>query len=337
MPDSDSAVVIELIHAFRYSKIMFTAVSLGIFDLLGNGPRTALDLARAIGADADALERLLNACVGLRLLRKDNSEYANEPVAQTYLCRDSDSTLTGYVFYSDRALYPLWGKLEDAVREGTNRWQQVFGVADSLFDHFFKTDAAQRDFLAGMHGFGLLSSPRVIEAFDLTPYRRLVDLGGATGHLAMAACERYPKLRAAVFDLPSVIEVTREYVDKRGFQDRIELIPGDFFKDPLPEADFFSLGRILHDWSEEKIWLLLRRIYARLPRGGALLIAERLLDETKTAPLNALAQSLNMLVCTDGKERTLSEYAAFLREAGFVEVKSKHTGGPLDAILAIKE
>jgi acetylserotonin N-methyltransferase len=337
MPDSDSAVVIELIHAFRYSKIMFVAVSLGIFDLLGNGPRTAHDLARAIGADADALERLLNACVGLRLLRKDNSEYANEPVAQTYLCRDSDSTLTGYVLYSDRALYPLWGKLEDAVREGTNRWQQVFGVAGSLFDHFFKTDAAQRDFLAGMHGFGLLSSPRVIEAFDLTPYRRLVDLGGATGHLAMAACERYPELRASVFDLPSVIAVTREYVNKRGFQDRIELIPGDFFKDPLPEADLFSLGRILHDWSEEKIRLLLGKIHARLPRGGALLIAERLLDETKTAPLNALAQSLNMLVCTDGKERTLSEYTALLREAGFVEVKSKHTGAPLDAILAIKE
>src|SRR5579883_1356823 len=132
MPDSDSAIVIELIHAFRYSKIMFVAVSLGIFDLLGNGPRAAHDLARAIGADADALERLLNACVGLRLLRKDNSEYANEPVAQTYLRRDSDSTLTGYVLYSDRALYPLWGELEDAVRDGTNRWQQVFGVAGSL-------------------------------------------------------------------------------------------------------------------------------------------------------------------------------------------------------------
>jgi len=337
MPDSDSAIVIELIHAFRYSKIMFVAVSLGIFDLLGNGPWAAHDLARAIGADADALERLLNACVGLRLLRKDNSEYANEPVAQTYLRRDSDSTLTGYVLYSDRALYPLWGELEDAVREGTNRWQQVFGVAGSLFDHFFKTETAKRDFLAGMHGFGLLSSPRVIEAFDLTPYQCLVDLGGATGHLAMAACERYPKLRAAVFDLPSVIEVTREYVNKRGFQDRIELIPGDFFKDPLPEADLFSLGRILHDWSEEKIRLLLRRIHARLPRGGALLIAERLLDETKTGPLNALAQSLNMLVCTDGKERTLSEYTAFLREAGFAEVEGKHTGAPLDAILAIKE
>src|SRR5579883_3218019 len=112
MPDSDSAIVIELIHAFRYSKIMFVAVSLGIFDLLGNGPRAAHDLARAIGADADALERLLNACVGLRLLRKDNSEYANEPVAQTYLRRDSDSTLTGYVLYSDRALYPYGESLK---------------------------------------------------------------------------------------------------------------------------------------------------------------------------------------------------------------------------------
>lgn len=333
----DAAPIAELIDAFRRSKVMFAAVALEIFDLLQTGPKDLTELSRQTATHQDALERLLDACVGLGLLRKTDGKYANEPVAETYLCRSSDATLAGYILYSNDSLYRLWGNLEDAVREGTNRWAQVFGAqGSSPFEQLFRNDKARREFLLGMHGFGLLSSPRVVEAFDLSAYRNLVDLGGATGHLAMAACERYPKLRAAVFDLPEVIKVAREYVERRGLTQWIGLIEGDFFRDPLPEADLFSLGRILHDWREEKIRLLLKRIYERLPPGGALLVAERLLDEAKTGPLGALLQSLNMLVCVEGKERTLSEYAVLLREAGFLEVRGTKTGAPLDAILAVK-
>jgi acetylserotonin O-methyltransferase len=111
---------------------------------------------------------------------------------------------------------------------------------------------------------------------------------------------------------------------------------GDFFQDPLPEADLYTIGRVLHDWPEEKVRALLAKIYQALPPGGALLVAERLLDEDKTAPLSTLMQSLNMLVCTEGKERTLSEYAALLTAAGFADVEGRRTGGPLDAIIAFK-
>jgi acetylserotonin N-methyltransferase len=92
----------------------------------------------------------------------------------------------------------------------------------------------------------------------------------------------------------------------------------------------------LHDWSEEKINKLLTKICAKLPSGGGLLVAEKLLNEQKTGPVPALLQSLNMLVCTEGKERTLAEYASLLRTAGFGEVKGIMTGAPLDAVLAIK-
>ncbi len=308
-----------------------------LFDLLEDGPKDASDLSRETATQPEALEQLLDACAGLGLLRKEGGKYANQPVAKTYLCRSSESTLAGYILYSNNALYQLWGNLEDAVREGTNRWAQTFGgKGSSPFDQLFKTEESRRDFLVGMHGFGLLSSPRVIEAFDLSAYKRLVDLGGATGHLVMSACERYPKLRATVFDLPDVIKVAREYIANRGLGDHIDFVAGDFFRDPLPEADLFSLGRIVHDWSEEKIRLLLEKVYDRLPPKGALLIAERLLDEDKTGPLNALAQSLNMLVCVEGKERTLSEYTALLQKAGFTTVRGKKTGAPLDAVLATK-
>jgi len=336
----DPAPVLELIDAFRRSKTMFAAVSLGVFQALHEGPAELSSLAaRLLGAtnDAGPLERLLDACVGLGLLVKRDGAYANQPVAETYLCDHSSLSLTGYVLYSNEALFPLWTHLEDAVREGTHRWTQTFGWQGSLFDHFFKTDERRRSFLRGMHGFGQLSSAAVVAAFDLSRFRRMADLGGATGHLAIAACERYPRLRAIAFDLPAVIGMAQDYVSVSAAHDRIETVAGDFFRDALPRADLYSLGRILHDWPEDRIRLLLSKIYAALPPGGALLIAEKLLDEDKSGPTPVHMQSLNMLVCTEGKERTLTEYAALLREAGFAGVVGRRTGAVLDAILAVKE
>src|SRR2546425_377045 len=158
----------------------------------------------------------------------------------------------------NEVMWKLWAHLEDAVREGTHRWQQAFGWEGPIFAHFFRTDEARREFLMGMDGFGVLSSPCVVAAFDLGRFRRLVDLGGATGHLAVAACERYPGLRAAVFDLPAVIPFAREQAQRSGMAGRIDLIPGDFFADELPPADLYALGRVLHDWSQDKIERLQR-------------------------------------------------------------------------------
>lgn len=336
-PNPDPAPIIDLIYAFRRSKTMFTAVSLGIFDQLGLTPAPLSTLARDFAADAGALERLLDACVGLGLLEKrSNGDYANTESAMAYLQRSSPNTLTGYILYSDRALFRMWANLEDAVREGNHRWEQTFDSKGPIFAQFFRDADAARTFLLGMHGFGVLSSPRVVAAFDLSRFRKLMDLGGASGHLAIAACERYPNLHAAVFELPVVVEFAKEMAQKSAARDRISVVSGDFFTDELPEADLFAVGQILHDWTEEKIVRLLRKIHTRLPNGGGLLIAEKLLATDKSGPVMTQMQSLNMLVCTEGKERTLEEYSVLLREAGFSEVTGVHTGAPVDATLAIK-
>jgi acetylserotonin O-methyltransferase len=332
----DPSPIIDLIEAFRRSKTMFAAVSLGVFDLLKVQPRNLATLAAQLRAQPEPLERLLDACVGLKLLRKKGSNYENEPIASIYLCRTSENALTGYILYSNDVLFQMWSHLEDGVREGTPRWKQTFGIEGGIFDHFFRTEEAKHTFLQGMHGFGCLSSPKVVEAFDLSHFRRLVDLGGATGHLAIAACERYPALRATVFDLPQVVESARTQASQSPVADRVDVIPGDFFQDELPEADLFAICRILHDWAEDKIDKLLVKIYRRLPAGGGLLVSEKLLNEEKTGPTSAQLQSLNMLVCTEGKERTLNEYRELLEEAGFRQVQGRVTGSPLDAILAMK-
>ncbi len=335
----DPAPVLELIDAFRRSKTMFAAVSMGVFETLHDSPADASSLAARLpvpGAMVEPLDRLLDACVGMGLLTKRDGLYANEPVAETYLCDHSPLSLTGYVLYSNEALFPMWAHLEDAIREGTPRWTQTFGGSGSLFEHFFRTDERRRSFLRGMHGFGQLSSGLVVAAFDLSRFRRLADLGGATGHLGTAACERYPELRAVVLDLAPVVAMAQDYIAASDARERIDLVAGDFFNDALPEADLYSLGRILHDWPLDRIRLLLSKIYNALPPGGGLLVAEKLLDEDKSGPTPAHMQSLNMLVCAEGKERTLSEYRALLREAGFADVDGARTGAVLDAVLATK-
>ena len=140
----DPSVVLDLLEAFRRSKTMFAALSLGVFDTLASGPRSAAVLAEILKVDAGALERLLDACVGLQLLRRRGDLYDNTPTASAYLCTQSPAHMTGYLNYSNEILWKMWGNLEDAVREGTNRWQQTFGWDGPIFSSFFKTDAAMR-------------------------------------------------------------------------------------------------------------------------------------------------------------------------------------------------
>jgi acetylserotonin N-methyltransferase len=334
--DPAAQVVLDLIDGFRASKSVFTAVSLGVFDRLHEGAATCSELATRLQCSPGALDRLLGACASLGLLENDGGRYKNREAATRFLRIASEETLSGYILYSDRVLYRLWSRLEDAVREGTNRWGQEFGRKENLFDHFFATDLEKRTFFAGMHGMGLLSSPATVDAFDLGAFSRFVDLGGGTGHLVIEACKRYPALRGAIFDLPSVAAISSEYVSRAGLRDRVEILTGDFFGDELPPADLYGLGRILHDWSDDKVASLLAKIHRSLPEKGGLLICEKILDEKHDGPSHACLQSLNMLVCTEGRERSAGEYEVLARAAGFRHFRHHRTGQPVDVMLAEK-
>lgn len=321
-------IVPDLIEAFRRSKTMFAALELGVFDAT---PTTSNAFSAQAQTDARATELLLDACVSLGLLTKAKDLYINTSEADTFLKRDSPNTLAGYALYSSQVLWRLWDDLPGAVREGSHRWPKAFGMEGPIFSHFFKTEEAMRTFLTGLHGFGMLSSPQAIAAHDLSDVRHLVDLGGGTGHLALAFLDRYPAAKATVFDLPQVIPLTREFT-----ANRVATVAGDFFTDTLPEADCYAVARILHDWSPPKIQKLLARIFGALPVGGRLLICETLINPDRTGPTRALLQSLNMLTCTEGQERTAAEYDALCRSAGFRETRVIVTGAPVDAVLAIK-
>ncbi|HEU0121204.1 MAG TPA: class I SAM-dependent methyltransferase [Bryobacteraceae bacterium] len=321
-------IVTDLMDGYRRSKAMFAAIELGVFEAT---PVTAADFAASIHADPRATELLLDVCVSLGLLSCSTGIYCNTTESELFLKRTSPHTLAGYALYSHAVSWRLWHHLPDAVRQGTHRWPQAFQMEGPIFSHFFQTPESMRTFLTGLHGFGMLSSPQAIAAHDLSGVQHFVDLGGGTGHLALAFLDRYPTARASVFDLPQVIPLTRELT-----HNRVQCLEGDFFSDALPPADCYALARILHDWSPPKIATLLRKVYEALPPGGRLLICETLIDESHDSPTHSLLQSLNMLTCTEGQERTASQYDAICKAAGFSSTIARKTGAPVDAVLAIK-
>lgn len=335
---SDSpAIVLDLIEAFRRSKVMFACVQLGVFDALEQTALNSDALAGKLNCHAESMQTLLESCVSLGLLNcQPDGKFANTPATTKYLTSASPNRMTGYITYSNSVMWRMWAHLEDAIRTGENRWKQVYGSEGPIFSSFFRTPDAMREFLMGMHGFGMITSPRLVQEFDLSRFHCMCDLGGATGHWVIAACETYPNIQGIVFDLPQALDLAREMIAGSSASSRLSVVGGDFFVDDLPPADLYALGRIVHDWSVDKIRLLLKRIFDALPSGGALMIGEKIVNEDRSGPRWAMMQSLNMLVCTEGKERSASEYRTLLVEAGFQSVQFAITDLPLDGILATK-
>lgn len=333
---ADPTPVLSLLNGFRNSQVLFTACELKLFDAT-NTPKTANQIGYELWLpDSHELDRLLDACVMLGLLSRSGDLYVNTPTATQYLTTTSPNRLLGYINYSNAVLWKLWDNLPDAIRDGTHQWKRTFGTDGPIFAQLFRTDADRREFLMGMHGYGLISSPQVVNAVDLSKCTTFVDLGGATGHLTVAACRRWANLSGVVFDLPEVIGLTNELISQTDVAGRIAVKGGDFFADELPAGDVYALGRILHDWTVAKIAKLLARIHAALPAGGMVFIAEKVLDDDKAGPEWAVLQSVNMLLVTEGKERTLGEYATLLEAAGFRDVTCRRTNAPLDVVTAVK-
>uniref|UniRef100_A0A8C0VAY6 Acetylserotonin O-methyltransferase like n=1 Tax=Cyanistes caeruleus TaxID=156563 RepID=A0A8C0VAY6_CYACU len=330
--------ILELMDGFRASKALFVASKLKIFDhLKDKGPMKAVDIASDVGTSVCGTERLLDACASLGLLEKTPQGYSNTDSANTYLTSDGKYSLHGYIIHSNDHLWPLFTNLESAVKEGSRQNHRAFGKkADDLFKDYYHSQEVKQRFMAAMHSIANLTARDVATAFDLSQFKSACDLGGCTGALAHELVQVYPNLKVTVFDLPEVIANTSYFQPSGQHTAPVTFVSGDFFKDNLPEVDLYILSRVLHDWSDEKVHVLLSKISAVCRPGCAILLAEMVLDDEKKNRSTALLQSLNMLVQTEGKERSGSEYQALLEQHGFTNVKIRVTGNLLDVILCVK-
>uniref|UniRef100_V9KKS0 N-acetylserotonin O-methyltransferase-like protein n=1 Tax=Callorhinchus milii TaxID=7868 RepID=V9KKS0_CALMI len=335
--------VMGLIDGFKASQVLFTASKLKVFDMLStsNGLE-ASDLAQKLEASVDGMERLLDACVSLGLLEKTSGTsqlYNNTTLAKMHLVTGGEYSLQGYISHSNNLIWPLFAHLDSAVKEGTNQYLRAFGIkSDELFqDSFYSSSKGTLNFMSAMHSISRLTGKDILKAFDLSPFKTACDLGGCTGALAYELVNIYQDVMVTVFDLPQVLEKVKSFQPQGQNLSRVSFKEGDFFKDDIPQVKLYILSRILQDWKEDKIDLLLSRLSQICKPGCGLLLAEMILYDRKTKSSRAVLQSLNMLVQTEGRERSGSEYRKLLQKHGFADVHIKPTGNLLDVILCIKQ
>ncbi|XP_055070769.2 acetylserotonin O-methyltransferase [Misgurnus anguillicaudatus] len=335
--------ILDYMEGFMVSKTLFAACELGVFEQLHASaqPLSSADLAQALGLSSDATERLLSACVGLELLNTQTNPagevvYSNTEMSTVFLIESSPRSLYHSIQYSSRTIYLCWHYLTDAIREGNNQYEKAFGInSKDLFQALYRSDDEMVKFMHLMNSIWNICGHDVITAFDLSPFRCICDLGGCSGALAKQCLSLYPQSSLIIFDLPKVIQTSRQHFVSEPHE-RISFCEGDFFKDALPPADLYILARILHDWTDQRSIELLTKVHQSCTSGGGVLLIESLLYEDNSGPLTGQLYSLNMLVQTEGRERKGSDYSRLLTTAGFTCVQIHRTDKLYDVILARK-
>jgi cyclopropane fatty-acyl-phospholipid synthase-like methyltransferase len=188
-----------------------------------------------------------------------------------------------------------------------------------------------------MTGLSMGASKAIAQQFPWDQHQTFFDIGSAQGGLVVEVAMAHPHIKGGGFDLPVTGPIFEEYIRSFGLNDRLRFLPGDFFNDPLPQAEVLSMGHILHDWNLEEKKLLIAKAYEALPKGGALIIFESLIDDERQTNAFGLLMSLNMLIeLPGGFDYTGADCTAWLKEAGFRETRVEHLVGPDSMVIGIK-
>jgi len=314
--------LLELATAFWRAKTLLTAVDLGVFNALADGPASGLELRDRLDLHPRSAQDFFDALVALGLLeRTDDGGYRNGQAADLYLVEDRPTYLGGWMRMTDRRLYEAWRHLGDGLRTGQ---PQLAGpMSDNFFPNLYQDPQALRRFIAGMDALTAKIGPEVAGSFDWTGVDTFVDVGGARGNFASSIAAAHPHLRGTCFDLPHLEPLFDDLVAERGIGGRLSFAAGDFFADPLPPADVLILGHILHDWNVEQRQSLLAKAYDAVRPGGALLVYDRMIDDARSGATLSLLGSLNLLLVTPGgSEYTVADCRGWLTDAGFARTSA---------------
>jgi precorrin-6B methylase 2 len=189
-------------------------------------------------------------------------------------------------------LFRFWADLSEALR--TSRPQnEVKHTGKQMFEELYADPGRLEQFMHAMAGISMLNFEAFAQKFEFSSYHSLCDVGGATGQLSIIAAQHHPHLRCTSFDLPIVEPIARRTVDAAQLSDRVQIVSGDFFADPLPKADVITMGMILHDWNLDKKMQLIKAAFEALPSGGAFVVIENIIDDARRENVFGLMMSLN--------------------------------------------
>ena len=321
----DFAEITRINGAFIESRILQTAVLLGIFDAVADGA-TAAAVAARLDTNPRATGLLMNALVAMGLLLKYQEVFRLTPAAETYLRSDAPHSLTGMIRF-DAALWEGWSRLPQAVRTG-----QPVRRPDMFQDDPQDTER----FIRAMHSLVMARGDidLIVDFLELDGVERLLDIGSGPGTYPIHFCLKHPHLRATIFDLPGTLAVTRQFVDAAPCRDRIELIAGDYNRDPLPAGFGMAfLSNIIHGEDEDANLRLMRRICAALEPGGRIVIKDHILDADLTSPAVGAIFSMQMVLYTRGRDYSFDEVRGWLQRAGFSNIAHRPLEPPLTSAL----
>jgi len=336
----DPSHIMQVGMGFWGSKTLLSAVELELFTKLGGDEMTATQLAEALGLNARAVPDFPDALVALDLLDREgegtDALYRNNEAGAVFLDKASPAYIGGLLEMANARLYGFWGDLTEALRTGKPQ-NEIKHTGKAMFDELYSDEARLEQFMKAMAGVSAGPFMALAEKFDFSKYETLCDAGGATGQLSIIVANRHPHMRCTSLDLPVVEPIAKRTIEAAGLSDRVKAVGGDFFADPLPNADVITMGLILHDWNLENKKHLVKAAYDALPEGGAFIAIENIIDDARRENAFGLLMSLNMLIeFGDAFDFTGSDFSGWCDEAGFKDTEVVPLAGPTSAAIAYK-
>jgi SAM-dependent methyltransferase len=328
---SPTDVMLQMMSGFWVSRGIYIVAKLGIADYLKDGAKTAEELASLTETNADSLYRILRmlAMVGV-FYQDDENCFALTPLSETLLSDAPASLRESAIIEMGEVHYEAWGNLLHTVKTGDIAFDSHFGM--NIWQYFEKHPENARTFNRYMANASALLNDAIGKTDVFKDSRRIVDVGGGLGGMISAILKANPHLEGVLFDAPSVVEKSKEFLAEKNLSDRCRAVGGDFFEEVPVGGDVYTMRWIIHDWDDQKSIRILKNIRRVIPENGKLILAEAVVPEN-VQPHYSKFFDLIMLTITGGRERTESEYRALLGNAGF---KLKRII-PTDSFLSIIE
>lgn len=313
-------IVMQMIMGAWVSQAISTLTRLNVPDVLKeHGPQTAPALTERLGVDAkpEFLERVLRACASVGLFSEDTDGRFGPTALSDVLTTSSPVSVKKLAEVFGASWWNLWGGLESALRTGESQPMALFGMA--YWDYCRSNPKEMEDFGEAMKSNSINSMRGVLELYDFSGARKVVDVGGGFGHLAIALVQKYETLRAVVLDLPDLIPMARQQTEgeNEGVVQRVEFVGGDMFEE-VPKADVYILKHIIHDWDDARCTRLLRNCRASMEGDGRVLCVDAVLPPMgNTSGTPAKFLDVDMIVFDMGKERTEEQWKELYATADF--------------------
>ncbi len=312
---SSRAAAASLITACWSTQVIHVAVSLGLPDKLAAGASSSAELARLAGTLQRPMYRLLRALAALGLCAHLDEDRFELTEGGHFLRTDVPESLAILALHWGGRTWPALSHLEESLRSGS-AW--ALGGREGFFSMAQRPrDAAVLN--RSMASQTLLVARAIVDAYDFSAMRSVVDLGGGYGALLSVLLLAYPHIRGATADLAYMESDALAFLRDAGVTDRSRFVPTDFFKSVEPGADCYLLKFIIHDWNDADSLEILRNTRAAAGGGGTVLIIEQIAPErvaATAAHATVIRGDIHMMVATGGMERTAAEYGRLLSEAG---------------------